>query len=321
MKGCLTERRKCWKQRKLKNTFSHFHLSLPHSYLLLSHSHSLSSLSSLFCFGPNSQFTQRPSIKEALTYWKVCQTSHVIHDETPRDGRESEYVCERLCTCVYWWGGSEREGEREKSEREREKRERVRREEKERVRGSVGEETERERERLREREEEGKSVATSSLCVQKQIWSEAYLGLKEGNVNKKEKALPLPLPPSPSSLSLSLFLSLSLPPLLSLSPMLTFSTLSQTQTLPPLHIITASKDRRERETYTVLKRMLTFKKRRVNVPNSLYLSFLRPPLPHSLLHIPPLTSFHVGIHCHKHLGICPSGGGILMSQLSSPSQP
>ena len=72
------------------------------------------------------------------------------------------------------------------------------------------------------------------------------------------------------SLSPSFFCSLSL--LLSLSPMLTFSTLSHTQTLLPLHIITTSKDRRERDTYTVLKRMSTFQKRRENVPNSLSLS-------------------------------------------------
>ena len=72
------------------------------------------------------------------------------------------------------------------------------------------------------------------------------------------------------SLSLSFFLSFT-PSSPLLSPMLTFSTPSHTQTLPPLHVITASKDRRERETYTVLKRMLTFKKRRENVPNSLSL--------------------------------------------------
>ena len=89
--------------------------------------------------------------------------------------------------------------------------------------------------------------------------------------------------------SLSFFLLFSLSPLLSLSPMLTFSILSHTQTLPPLHVITASKDRRERETYIVLKRMLTFKKRRVNVPNSLSLSFPRPHLPPSLLHILSLS--------------------------------
>ena len=105
--------------------------------------------------------------------------------------------------------------------------------------------------------------------------------------------------PSPSfsffSLSPSFFCSLSL--LFSLSPMLTFSTLSHTQTLPPLHVITASKDKLERETYIVLKRMLTSKKRRENVPNSLSLSFPHLPLlPSSLL--PILSHFFSRHHTH-----------------------
>ena len=125
----------------------------------------------------------------------------------------------------------------------------------------------------------------------KQLWSEAYVPLKEGNINKKTPISGTPLeqtllsPPS-LALSLSLFLhSFYLSLFFSLSPMLTFSTLSHIQTLPPFHVITASKDRRERETYTVLKRMLTLKKRRENVPNSLSLSFPHPPLPPFLPHI------------------------------------
>ena len=93
-------------------------------------------------------------------------------------------------------------------------------------------------------------------------------------------------------LSLFLFLillSLSLSPSFFCSPSLLFSLSFQcwrsphslTQTLPPLHVITASKERKERETYQDLKRMLTFKKRRENVPNSLSLSFLHPHLPPS----------------------------------------
>ena len=50
--------------------------------------------------------------------------------------------------------------------------------------------------------------------------------------------------------------------------------------------------RQEGETYTVLKRMLTLKMRRENVPNSLSLPQL-PPLHPPLLHILSLSSLHV----------------------------
>ena len=106
-------------------------------------------------------------------------------------------------------------------------------------------------------------------------------------MNKKRKHSLSPSFSFSLSLSPSFFCSLS--PLLSLSPMLTFSTLSHTQMLPPLHVITASKDRRERETYTVLKRMLTFKKRRVNVPNSL--SLISP----ALLFLPLFFTFSLSL--------------------------
>ena len=120
--------------------------------------------------------------------------------------------------------------------------------------------------------------------------------------------------PSPSPfllLSLSLLLSF----VLSLS-----SSLSLTQMLLPSHVLTAPKERREIETYTVLKRMWTFKKRRENVPNSLSLSFPHPPLPPSLLHILFLLFMSAYLHIRAHALLKEWCQCLNILLLSSPQQ-
>ena len=83
----------------------------------------------------------------------------------------------------------------------------------------------------------------------------------------------------------------SLSPLFPLLPQMI--THSHTQTLPPLHVITPSKDKRERETYTVLKTMFTLKKRRENVPNTLPFSFP------TLLFLPLFFTFSLSFSLFK----------------------
>ena len=139
VKRSLRERRIDFKKMKFFLPFPSLSLfSLSLSYQLLSHY--LSSLSSLFCFGPLSQYMQSPSMKESLTNWKVIQTPHVFmmrHTEnakhTEMEGREREWkkMC-GVCICVFafktvrvcMWavvyacvsvrGGRKRENERER---------------------------------------------------------------------------------------------------------------------------------------------------------------------------------------------------------------
>ena len=103
-------------------------------------------------------------------------------------------------------------------------------------------------------------------------WSVPWTEKKEMWIKKRKH--------SPSFSFFSLIVSFVLSLLFSLSFQCWRSPHSPTQTLPPLHVITASKDRREKEAYTTLKRMLILKKRRENVPNSL--SLISPPSSFSL---------------------------------------
>ena len=133
-------------------------------------------------------------------------------------------------------------------------------------------------------------------------------------MNKKEKALPLPLPPF-FSLSLSIYLSFVLSPSssLSLSNADVLHTLSNTNAPAFARHHRIQRQKRERNIHGSEKNVNIQEEKKKCA--KLSLSLISPPSSSSL------SSFHVGIHCHKHLGICPSGGGILMSQLSSPSQP
>ena len=112
--------------------------------------------------------------------------------------------------------------------------------------------------------------------------------------------------------SLSSFILFSLSSSLSLSNM-TFSTLSLTQTLPLLHIITTSKDKRERETYIILK----LKRQYIKLSLSL---ISRPSLPPSSHSFSPLSIQLKIPFCHKHLQRCLSEGDRPLSQRLLPSQ-